>query len=179
MTDYLYSGHYAPEIVKGNTRTVEQLLGHKVRVFQYGNLSWHAWDNDFLRPGGFLEKLCEVDFGEMASELDVREHILGRKGPQAKVSLPPRYQYLKDFFNMGLERRGQDFWYGFDICRNALSVERPLEFHITQYAFVGDQLINEERQNIIMLVRRKENTFEPIGDYFKVHRYSVQRSPFN
>lgn len=174
MTDYHYSGHYAPEILKGSERTAEQLEGHMVEVYQFGNLHWRPWDSDFLQPAGMLQLVYAVDFGELAAEMNIRDHVLGKKTEQDKLILPERFQMMRDYLCYYIERQGREIRYGFDVRRNAVSLERPLEYRITQYKSVDNQQVDQRRLKIITLARRIENSLELAGS-FRLYRYAVHK----
>lgn len=175
LKGYLYSGHYAAETLKGSERNAEQLVGHIVEVYQFGNLHWHRWDDQFLQPAGISEKVYEIDFGELVAELDIQEYVRRKRNSRrAQLFLPPRFQPMKGYLSLELQRQDGDIWYGFDIKRNAISLERPLEYRITEYSSVDYERIDERKVKVITLARRVGNSVDLAGS-FRLYSWPVPK----
>lgn len=174
MEPHLYSGHYAPAIVKGDQRTAEQQVGHKVDVYQFGNLQWVSWNDKFMQPAGKLEKVFSVDLGELAAEL-YKLRNPGRSLERSKIILPPQFQHIAEYLTLEARRHDHSLWYSFDVNRDAVSLERPLEYRITQYALVDNELIELQDFWIMVQARRDKKSKKPLGS-FSLRRYQMHPS---
>lgn len=137
---FRYTGFCHPAGVRGNKRAPEQLGGHIIEVYAIEPLRWHSRKN-YLVPAGMLKLVYKADLGDALLEM------------AEKQKLSKSFGAAEEYLETRLERRQGDVYYDFNIRREAISLERPLEYHITCYLAVEERMEKMSEERAIVFAR--------------------------
>ncbi len=153
MAEGKYNGFYLPERFIGNPRP-EQMASHLIEIYSFKDFFWHQRTAQYLVPGGMLQKIISVDLGtllpEIAETANAEErHKSHRKQRDLETlkgsksfRLPESLRSLEQYIVSKFEIKEDDISYSFDLRKEAITLERPLEFHITEYLRESNKIKN-------------------------------------
>jgi hypothetical protein len=145
-----------------------RLSAHKIDVYLVNNPTW-VKKGEFLVPKGSLESVLSLDFGSEIENACKQEEKMNEEIGKITIDLGDgtivegkrvrKSQYIgekdkriipNDFltieFNSSEYDKSEDFFYNFRINKSAISIERPLEYHITRYLKFDNILVDEENE---------------------------------
>ena len=176
MAEGKYTGFYLPERFIGNPRS-EQMASHLIEIYSFKDLFWHQRTAQYLVPGGMLQKIISLDFGTLLPEIAETANVEERQKPHRKqhnlenlkgsksFRLPESLRSLERYIVSKFEIKEDDVSYSFDLRKESITLERPLEFHITEYLRENKKVIVSSRQKALVWARKRRNSKIPAGDF--------------
>ena len=177
----VYAGRYAPEQRQGTKRIPEQQVGYQLKVFSYIDLFWHPRREQIV-PGGMLREIFHADVGELVSNfvfsfappdgfsyVDGKARFPSKKSPREKdFLLPAELREIEQYARLVLVARKHEFIYNLKLAKDAISIERPLEYLITQYSSIDSKMKEKETERVVPWFKKKNGENLPHPDKFSL-----------
>lgn len=176
MSKQRYNGSYLPERYIANPRP-EQVASHILQIYSFKDLFWHAPNKQYLVPAGRLHNILSVDLGavlpDMAEIVNAAEHHKSRKKypkeenlkGSRKFRLPEAFRYLDPYIISAFEIQDDSIFYSFDLRKEAIDLNSPLEFHITEYLAENKEIVAISREKVLVWAKKWKNRNVPAGDF--------------
>ena len=177
MSQQQYGGFYYPERFIGEPGP-EQMAAHIIDVYSFKNLFWYSANEQYLVPAGKLQRVLSVDLGTLLPEISdlVSEEArkkAHRRDPKndenlkwrGAFKLPESLRHLNKYFVSVFKTRKENISYSFAPRKDAITLERPLEFHIIEYLAENQKIVAIHSEKVLVWAQRRKNTNIPAGDF--------------
>jgi|SRR3989344_287695 len=185
----VYAGSYLPSEQHGAKIKPERIIGYELEVFSYNGLFWHTRRKNYLVPGGMLKSVTRLDIGDLVADFFLSTNIPrgfsyahgkalfpGTKSKAKPYLLPKEMREFEQFADLNLLYYENQLIYHFELRKDCITVNLPLEFKVGRY--ISESYGSEEEtitydtsDRIVPWFRKqgKNNVPDPRGVSLVVH----------